>query len=97
MLRKESEVVPEGNDPVHQQDEFGSGQPMHAGGSISEVRRNMGQEDRCYNETFGTAFNKPGAWCSAATSCNDDRRARKHEDSQADEGRHYCSSSDAWG
>ena len=26
MLRKESEVVPEGNGPVHQQDEFGSGQ-----------------------------------------------------------------------
>ena len=27
MLRKESEVVPEGNGPVHQQNEFGSGQP----------------------------------------------------------------------
>ena len=27
MLRKESEVVPKGNDPVHQQDEFGFGQP----------------------------------------------------------------------
>ena len=27
MLRKKSEVVPEGNSPVHQQDEFGSGQP----------------------------------------------------------------------
>ena len=27
MLRKESEAVPEGNDPVQQQDEFGSGQP----------------------------------------------------------------------
>ena len=27
MLRKESEVVPEGDGPVHQQDEFGSGQP----------------------------------------------------------------------
>ena len=27
MLRKESKVVPEGNGPVHQQDEFGSGQP----------------------------------------------------------------------
>ena len=26
MLQKESEVVPEGNGPVHQQDEFGSGQ-----------------------------------------------------------------------
>ena len=27
MLRKESEIVPEGNGPVPQQDEFGSGQP----------------------------------------------------------------------
>ena len=27
MLRKESEAVPEGNDSVPQQDEFGSGQP----------------------------------------------------------------------
>ena len=27
MLRKESEAVPEGNGPVPQQDEFGSGQP----------------------------------------------------------------------
>ena len=27
MLRKESEVVSKGNGPVHQQDEFGSGQP----------------------------------------------------------------------
>ena len=27
MLRKESEVIPKGNDLVHQQDEFGSGQP----------------------------------------------------------------------
>ena len=35
MLRKENEVVPEGNGPVHQQDEFGSGQPTLAGVSIS--------------------------------------------------------------
>ena len=27
MLRKESEAVPEGNGPVHQEEEFGSGQP----------------------------------------------------------------------
>ena len=27
MLRKESEAVPEGNSPVPQQKEFGSGQP----------------------------------------------------------------------
>ena len=27
MLRKESEAVPDGNGPVHQEDEFGSGQP----------------------------------------------------------------------
>ena len=27
ILRKESEVVPEGSDPVHQEEEFGSGQP----------------------------------------------------------------------
>ena len=27
MLRKESEAVSEGNGPVHQQEEFGSGQP----------------------------------------------------------------------
>ena len=27
MPQKESEVVPEGNGPVHQQEEFGSGQP----------------------------------------------------------------------
>ena len=27
MLRKESEAVPEGNDPVHQEEEFGFGQP----------------------------------------------------------------------
>ena len=27
MPRKESEVVPEGNGPVHQREEFGSGQP----------------------------------------------------------------------
>ena len=26
MLQKESDVVPEGNGPVHQQDEFGSDQ-----------------------------------------------------------------------
>ena len=27
MPRKDSEVVPEGNSPVHQREEFGSGQP----------------------------------------------------------------------
>ena len=27
MLRKASEAVPEGNDPILQQEEFGSGQP----------------------------------------------------------------------
>ena len=27
MLRKESGAVPEGNGPVHQEEEFGSGQP----------------------------------------------------------------------
>ena len=30
MPREESEVVPEGNDPVPQQEEFGSGQPTLA-------------------------------------------------------------------
>ena len=27
MLRKKSDVVPEGNGPVHPEEEFGSGQP----------------------------------------------------------------------
>ena len=36
MLRKESEVVPEGNGPVHQQEEFGSGQP-----TLVEPSRNI--------------------------------------------------------
>ena len=30
MLRKESEAVPEGNGPVSQQEEFGSGKPTLA-------------------------------------------------------------------
>ena len=34
MLRKENEVVPVGNGPVHQQEEFGSGQP-----TLNEVCR----------------------------------------------------------
>ena len=31
MLRKENEAVPEGNGPVPQQEEFGSGQPTLEG------------------------------------------------------------------
>ena len=34
MLRKESEAVSEGNGPVHQQEEFGFGQPV----SVDEFR-----------------------------------------------------------
>ena len=30
MLRKESEAVSKGNDPVHQEEEFGFGQPALA-------------------------------------------------------------------
>ena len=45
----------------------------------------------------GSAYNKPGARRSAATSCHRGRRDRRHEDLRAHGGRRYCSSSDAWG
>ena len=71
--------------------------PTRAGGSISKVRRNMGQDNRCDNETFGTSFSKPRAGRSAATSRHGGRRACKHEDSRARGGRRQDSISDAWG
>ena len=44
MPRKESEAVPEGNGPVPQQEDFGSGQPT-LGGCISKDRRSVRQEN----------------------------------------------------
>ena len=41
MPRKESEVVPEGNRPVHQREEFGSGQP-----TLEDVYRVLEEEFR---------------------------------------------------
>ena len=41
MLRKESEAVPEGNGPVPQQEEFGSGKPTLEGVYISNDERSL--------------------------------------------------------
>ena len=79
MPRKESEAVPEGNSPVPQREEFGSGQP-----TLADVYRplqerldrqqlklmiaisiNRRKVGRAHgdDETFGTALSRPGARC----------------------------------
>ena len=98
MSPKESEAVPEGNGPVHQQGKFGSGPSK-----LEDVYR-MGKKvfdrwDRKLDEMakFGSACIKYQARCSATTSCHGSRRASRHQDSRAHGGRRYGSSSDAWG
>ena len=48
-----------------------------------EAGRNFGYDGRIYKGTneYRLAFDTPGAWRSAATSCHGGRRTRKHQDS----------------
>ena len=97
MPRMSNKAVPEDNGPIHLQVEVGSDQPTLVD-SFQKIKRNIEQENKCDNETFGTAFNKPRAGRLAFTSRHGGGRACRHEDSQAHGGRRYCdSSSDAWG
>ena len=100
MPRKENEAIPESNGTIPQQEEFGSDQP-----TLADVYRMMEElfdksdskiDKACRRDESDTsAFSKPRAGRSAATSCHGGRRASRREDSRAHGRRHYSRSSDA--
>ena len=71
MLRKESEVVPEGNCPVPQQEEFGSGEP-----TLADVYR-------LFEETFDRQQKRLDSFFDGMDSCFD--RWKKNLDEISDE------------
>ena len=76
MLRKESEAVSEGNGPVHQEEEFGFGQPA----PVDEFRETRSQFDKL-KELMRLSEQH------LLSQEQDARQPRKHQDSRAHEGR----------
>ena len=76
MLRKESEAVSEGNGPVHQEEEFGFGQPA----PVDEFRETRSQFDKL-KELMRLLEQH------LLSQEQDARQPRKHQDSRAHEGR----------
>ena len=82
MLRKAIKAVPEGNDPVSQKEELGSGQP-----TMEDVYRRMKLMMSHFEEKMDELSDvmnrhltrlEHGAWSSAVTSRHGGRRASRH-------------------
>ena len=88
MLQKESEAVPEGSGPVHQEEGFRSGQPA----PVDDFRRIEEILDKGINEMMRLLEQHLASQAgrSAATSRHGGRRDRKHQDSRAHGGRRYA-------
>ena len=104
---KQSKAVSGGNDPVPRHDEFGSSisamVELHriwkenVDRQLNRMRNHFDRQDKKVGRTYGkdksdkSAFSRPAALSSAATSLLGGRRRTRHEDSQAYGGR--CSRS----
>ena len=108
MLREHCEVVPEGNCPIPQQEELGSGEPTLADMyRLCEERfdRMDSYSDR-WNRKLDEISNETRVMDKHLTSLehgarqprlsHGGRRARKHQDSRAHGGHRYSSTSDTW-
>ena len=96
MLRKESEAVLEVNDPIPQQEEFGSGQPTLED-AFQEIREEWKEKMDKIRRYVMQQLESQEQDARQPRLAYGGGRASKQEDSRAHGGRRLCSSSDAWG
>ena len=108
MPRKESGAVPEGNGPIPQQEEFGSGQPTLEGvyRLFEEGFKTMGRYIDQLKRKLDNTSDEEKSMEQHVTSLEQDARQPRlaleadgpeYEDSRAHGGRRYSRTSDAWG